>query len=302
MYERPPTRFEHRTTTRTNPRSPAELVRSWEAFDRLFEDAFAPANQTTTRPDYSQTQSQFTDDNQTQSAFDTPKPQKQSTRELYDETPQSEFTQLYDDAATEMTADTETPLPGRYPKSYPLPEETPQTIHAPFDNGGADDIASSADEDFQRLWEEAERNRRKRMTRTVTRRRIMQHGVMSPTGTVSTIQPEPEHKQIRRKKSRYALHFLAPSYEKLTITSNYRRFRLYRNPNADYITATFDVPDVRKEDVHVAFQSSQLTITWESNITTERRADDRTIIREKKERKYARTLPLPPNTEVSFLE
>lgn len=207
MYERPPTRFEHRTATRTNARSPArspaELVRSWEAFDRLFEDAFAPAKQTT-QPDYSQTQSQFTDDNQTQSAYDTPKPQKQST--LYDETPQSEFTQLYDDGATEMTADTETPLPGRYPKSYPLPEETPQTIHAPFaDNAGADEIASSADEDFQRLWEEAERNRRKRMTRTVTRRRILQHGVMSPSGgTVSTIQPEPEHKQLRRKKSRYA--------------------------------------------------------------------------------------------------
>jgi len=67
------------------------------------------------------------------------------------------------------------------------------------------------------------------------------------------------------------------------------------------VTATFDVPDVRKEDVHVAFQNSQLTITWESIITTERRSDDRTIIREKKERKYARTLPLPPNTEVNSM-
>ena len=91
------------------------------------------------------------------------------------------------------------------------------------------------------------------------------------------------------------------SYEKLTLPKIYLRFRLYRNPNADYNTATFDVPDVRKEDVHVAFQSSQLTITWESNTTTERRADDRTIIREKKERKYARTLPLPPNCDVSFV-
>jgi len=104
--------------------------------------------------------------------------------------------------------------------------------------------------------------------------------VMSPSGTVSTIQPEPEHK-LRRKKS---------------------RFRLYRNGHPDYVTATFDVPDVRKEDVHVAFQNSQLTITWESIITTERRSDDRTIIREKKERKYARTLPLPPDTEFSDIK
>jgi len=206
MYERPPARLEHRTTARTNVRTPGDLVRSWEAFDRLFEDAFAPSHQAT-EPDRSETQSQFTEDNQTQSAFDTPKPQGGATRQLYDETPQSEFTQLYDDGATEMTADTETPLPGRYPRSYPLPDDTPQSIRAPFpDNGGgADEIASSADEDFQRLWEEAERNRRKRMTRTVTRRRILQHGVMSPSGTVSTIQPEPEQK-LRRKKSRYVPH------------------------------------------------------------------------------------------------
>ena len=217
MYERPPTRFEHRATTRTNARSPGDLVRSWEAFDRLFEDAFAPANHTT-QPDYSQTQSQFTDDNQTQSAFDTPKAQQKGPRELYDETPQSEFAHMYDDGATEMTADTETPLPGRYPQSYQLPEETPQSLRAPLtENVGAEEMASSADEDFQRLWEEAERNRKKRMTRTVTRRRILQHGVMSPSGTVSTIQPEPEHK-LRRKKSRYAPRSVVPGYEELTIT------------------------------------------------------------------------------------
>jgi hypothetical protein len=89
-----------------------------------------------------------------------------------------------------------------------------------------------------------------------------------------------------------------PSYKVLTFIQHCYSFRLYRNGNPDYVTATFDVPDVRKEDVHVAFQNSQLTITWESIITTERRSDDRTIIREKKERKYARTLPLPPDTEV----
>jgi HSP20 family protein len=65
------------------------------------------------------------------------------------------------------------------------------------------------------------------------------------------------------------------------------------------MTAVFDLPDVRKEDVHVAFQFDRLTITWESTITTETRGPDRTVVRERKERKYARTLPLPANTSVS---
>lgn len=77
-------------------------------------------------------------------------------------------------------------------------------------------------------------------------------------------------------------------------------FHLYKNGDADMMTATFDLPDVDKKDVHVAFQTTQLTITWESTLVTERREADRTIVRERKERKYARTLPLPTGTQVSM--
>lgn len=77
------------------------------------------------------------------------------------------------------------------------------------------------------------------------------------------------------------------------------RFHLFRSNDSDTMTAVFDLPDVRKEDVHVAFQFDRLTITWESILITETRGPDRTIIRERKERKYARTLPLPINTSVS---
>ncbi|KAF8323048.1 hypothetical protein DL93DRAFT_615970 [Clavulina sp. PMI_390] len=457
-YPRPPTRFEHRTSSNTSSsrrmttstgtgakvsRSPAELMRSWEAFDRLFEDAFAPVKyaDTMTGASYSQrAPSQYTNDDElyedqgTELGYDapdvdeeqerrsqrsrTPSPRQRSTvapestigdgfrtpraytqtgrtylyeetpsqmgrthrplyadddteadgaslapsrtgkTHLYEETPArtfSELSDLFEDAdpsvmgtipddrsqtytrgytsargvastrapesfASETPMQTPQRLPGSFPsKTYnhsrrhdtpyvrqsSLPREqsyekekspAPAPRLAPPAFGGKRDSlleTSSADEDFARLWAEAEQNRRKRMTRTVTRRRILQHGVMSPTASVGTIatttsaapqgtgqlqkhQPaEPEHK-LKKKKS---------------------RFHLYRNGDADYMTATFDLPDVRKEDVHVAFQSSQLTITWESTLVTERRADDRTIIRERKERKYARTLPLPPGTD-----
>lgn len=313
MYERPPKRFEHRTTTtRTGTtRAPAELVRSWEAFDRLFEDAFAPSNHTAGSDAGTQTGykagSYYTGDNRSQTDFEPATPvqqqykqrfppqqqqrqpqpqqqryqQQQSEFDYYPEqTPiDTEFGQLFDDGASEMT---EAPLPGSYPKSYP--GMTPSVDQASLYAGEEPEPYSSitANEDFQRLWDEAAANKRKRMTRTVTRRRILQHGsMMSPNDSVSTLQPEPEQKQLRRKKS---------------------RFHLYRNADPDMMTATFDLPDVRKEDVHVAFQTSQLTITWESVLTTERRESDRTVIRERKERKYARTLPLPPGTQFTDIK
>lgn len=309
MYERPPTRFEHRTTntTRASNRSPAELVRSWDAFDQLFENAFAPMarSKDSQAQSQTQTQSRYTADDRTQSAFETPRPQTRS-REIYDqtpsqagrsqlyeqtpsqagrsqlyeqtpsqagrsqlyeqtpsqagrsqlyeqtpsqtgqtylyeetpyqtgqtelyeetpyqrghselyeqtpsqtgltrlfeETPAKTFSDLFDDDATERTA--EAALPGSYPRSYPQDDDTPRMSQGPLPRTNvADEVPESADEDFTRLWAEAEANRRKRMTRTVTRRRILQHGVMSPGGTVSTTQPESEHK-LRRKKSRYA--------------------------------------------------------------------------------------------------
>ncbi|KAF9513657.1 hypothetical protein BS47DRAFT_1317319 [Hydnum rufescens UP504] len=196
-----------------SPRAFAPLIRSWEAFDSLFERAFAPA-------------------------------------------PVDPANQYTDTIST--IADIP-PTP-----SLPAGEEP----------------ISEIDEDFNQLWNEAA-SRRKKMTRTVTRRRTLHQGAMP--SSPSTVQ-EPGPKLSRRKS----------------------RFNFHRNNNSNTITATFELPDVRKEDVHVAFQFDRLTITWESVVTTERREPDRTLLRERKERKYARTLPLPPGTDFSdvtaFLE
>jgi len=207
----PSSRFQHR------PRSSADLIRSWDAFDRLFEEAFAPG----------------------------PPPAPSQYRD---------------------SQSTLAPL-------SPIGGQTPFTP-------AAEDPLSSADEDFNQLWNEAA-SRRRRVTRTVTRRRTLRQGTMSPgPGAMA----ESESKAVRRKS----------------------RFHYHRNGDPDTITATFELPDVRKEDVHVAFQFDRLTITWESVITTEKRETDRTLLRERKERKYARTLPLPPGTQFddvkAFLE
>lgn len=63
------------------------------------------------------------------------------------------------------------------------------------------------------------------------------------------------------------------------------------------MTATFELQGVNKSDVHVSYQNDKVVISWESVTTAERMEGDR-LIRERKEKKYARTLPLPEGTKV----
>ena len=197
----------------TNP-SPGGLVKSWEAFDKLFDDAFAP-----TAPPAAQ------DDNAdslygSQYTYRQPTPRRNRPRTTYstgDNASQAGFTQMYEaELEGAQTIPDETPFPG----TYPLPDvgggsgygrgsepsmyrAAPPPIQTTRPNRGppADEPPSSADEDFQKMWEEAIANKKKRMTRTVTRRRILQHGMMSPGGTVSTNEPE---KALKKKRSRFA--------------------------------------------------------------------------------------------------
>ena len=114
-----------------SPRAFAPLIRSWEAFDRLFDEAFAPV------------------------------PVDRSNQ--------------YPDEATTVADMPPTPA--------------------------AEEPMSEIDEDFNQLWNEAA-SRRKKMTRTVTRRRTLHQGAMSPSTSVTQ---EPEAK-LSRRRSR-CVHF-----------------------------------------------------------------------------------------------
>lgn len=65
------------------------------------------------------------------------------------------------------------------------------------------------------------------------------------------------------------------------------------------VTATFELPGINKSDVHVSFQNDKMVISWESVTTDERMEGDR-LVRERKEKQYVRTLPLPEGTKVSL--
>jgi len=72
------------------------------------------------------------------------------------------------------------------------------------------------------------------------------------------------------------------------------------------VTAIFDLPRVKKDDMHVSFQGNRLVVSWRTVKITEREepldADDlgsgTRILRELEHKKYCRTIPLPDGTRV----
>ena len=72
------------------------------------------------------------------------------------------------------------------------------------------------------------------------------------------------------------------------------------------MTAIFDLPRVKKDDMHVSFQGNRLVVSWRIVKITEREepldADDlgsgTRILRELEHKKYSRTIPLPEGTRV----
>ena len=57
-----------------------------------------------------------------------------------------------------------------------------------------------------------------------------------------------------------------------------------------------------KEDIHVTYATTygaeRITVSWQS-VTVAEMIEEGKLVRERKERKYARTLPLPVGTTVS---
>lgn len=66
------------------------------------------------------------------------------------------------------------------------------------------------------------------------------------------------------------------------------------------VTARFDMPGIKKQDVHVSFQRTRLVVTWQIVTITEREEEGR-VVRERKEKTYSQSIPLPEGARASKL-
>lgn len=73
---------------------------------------------------------------------------------------------------------------------------------------------------------------------------------------------------------------------------------LHEDAGQNIVTATFEFPGVKKEDVQLEFHNGRLTVSAENKISEEHN-ENGYAVRERRYGKWSRTLQLPTGTRVS---
>ncbi|KAI0080035.1 small heat shock protein [Panus rudis PR-1116 ss-1] len=74
------------------------------------------------------------------------------------------------------------------------------------------------------------------------------------------------------------------------------RMDIHEDPKANVVTATFELPGLKKEDVNIDVHNNLLTVSGESKISSER-DENGYAVRERRYGKFSRSIPLPPGTK-----
>ncbi|THH16741.1 hypothetical protein EW146_g3941 [Bondarzewia mesenterica] len=70
------------------------------------------------------------------------------------------------------------------------------------------------------------------------------------------------------------------------------RLDVHENKEQNMVTATFELPGLKKEDVTIDVHNDQLTVSGESKVEEKREEGD-WVVRERRSGKFSRTMPLP---------
>ncbi|EPQ49964.1 HSP20-like chaperone [Gloeophyllum trabeum ATCC 11539] len=76
------------------------------------------------------------------------------------------------------------------------------------------------------------------------------------------------------------------------------RMDVHEDNQNNLVTATFELPGLKKEDVNIDVQNNQLSVSGETKISSER-DENGYAVRERRYGKFSRTLPLPQGIKVS---
>ena len=76
------------------------------------------------------------------------------------------------------------------------------------------------------------------------------------------------------------------------------RIDVHEDAEKNVVTATFELPGLKKDDVAIDVHNNLLTVSGESKAETERK-EDGYAVRERRYGKFSRSLPLPQGIQVS---
>ncbi|KAG6335661.1 hypothetical protein ID866_3419 [Astraeus odoratus] len=149
------------------------------------------------------------------------------------------------------------------------------------------EIMSSHDEqrkDFpslDHLWDELRRVKERQEAKRPTKVKSLETAAAAPSGVSRS---PPDQSAMPRKVT-------PPQLKRRKSIVSYRESHDGRTK-----TAIFDLPGVKKHHIHISFRCDHLTVEWTTIKITEVEEDGR-LVRERKEKIYTRTIPLPKGTK-----
>ena len=72
---------------------------------------------------------------------------------------------------------------------------------------------------------------------------------------------------------------------------------VHEDAQTNTVTATFELPGLKKEDVNIDIHNNLLTISGETKVTTEN-DENGYVVRERRFGKFSRSVPLPQGVKV----
>ena len=74
---------------------------------------------------------------------------------------------------------------------------------------------------------------------------------------------------------------------------------VHEDDKTNTVTATFELPGLKKEDVNIDVQNNLLTVSGESKVSSERE-ENGYAVRERRYGKFSRSIPLPQGVKVGL--
>lgn len=134
---------------------------------------------------------------------------------------------------------------------------------------------------LDQLWDQIRKTKERQEAKRPTKVKSLETAPTTPGGVSCS---PPDQSAMQRKVT-------PPQLKKKKSIVSYRESHDGRTKSA-----IFDLPGAKKHHIHISFRSDHMTVEWTTVKITETEEDGR-LVRERKEKIYTRTIPVPQGTK-----
>lgn len=134
---------------------------------------------------------------------------------------------------------------------------------------------------LDQLWDQIRKRKERQEAKRPTKVKSLETAPAAPSGVSRS---PPDQSAVQRKVT-------PPQLKRKKSIVSYRESHDGRTK-----TAIFDLPGVKKHNMHISFRSDHMAVEWTTVTITETEEGGR-LVRERKEKIYTRTIPVPEGTK-----